>query len=105
MPRFIPNTGQTRPRVEHLVQRVEQEAVAAQRDDQLGLLERHEIVALAQHRLGRLRRLRVGGDQRHRPVAACSAMGVATGQRHAPVNVPSREGRTRRRLAAAEGAG
>jgi hypothetical protein len=50
---------------EHLVEGVEEKAVAAEGDDQLRLVERHEGIALAEHHLGRLRRFGAGGDHRH----------------------------------------
>ena len=56
------------PARQHVVERLKQEPVAAQRDDLLRILERHEIIAAAQQRVGGDRRFGVRGDQRRRLV-------------------------------------
>ena len=63
MPRFIPNTGFGQPLVEHVVQRLEHEAVAAQRDQRFAPRRRRPSVAPAEHRFGRLGDLGGRGQQ------------------------------------------
>ena len=51
------------PIVEHVVQRIEHRAIAAQRDQGIGLFLRHEIVAFAQFLRGFARPVALGIDQ------------------------------------------
>jgi len=52
--------------LQHFVESVEKESVAAQRDHQVGLFGRHEGVTRSEHRFGGLGALRRRGDQRQR---------------------------------------
>ncbi len=75
MPRFIPNTGLGATVLEHLVQRLEHEAVAAERDQRFGLLGRRESVAAAEHRFGRLGD--VGARRQEADPGAARSMAIA----------------------------
>src|SRR5690349_6241481 len=66
-----PEDGQDAPRLEHGVERLEHEAVAAQGDHGFGLIDRNPIIIGAQFLLRRERGRRRGGDERakaHPPV-------------------------------------